>query len=64
MAKRTLTNLYNDRANGKCAWLENAHSSLNKAVFAAYGWPSSLSNEEVLSRLLALNRERALAAKG
>lgn len=59
-----MTNLYNDRANGKCAWLENAHSTLNKAVFAAYGWPSSLSNEEVLSRLLALNRERALAAKG
>ena len=62
LAKRTLTNLYNDRANGKCAWLENAHRKLDKAVFAAYGWPSNLSNGEILSRLLALNRERASGA--
>ena len=62
LAKLTLTNLYNKRTKGKCAWLENAHRKLNKAVFAAYGWPSSLSNEEILSRLLALNHERASAA--
>ncbi len=58
LAKRTLTNLYNKPLK----WLENAHRKLDKAVFAAYGWPSSLSNEEILSRLLALNRERASAA--
>ncbi len=58
LAKLTLTNLYNKRPK----WLENAHSKLDKAVFAAYGWPSSLSNEEILSRLLALNHERASAA--
>jgi hypothetical protein len=29
-----------------------------EAVFAAHGWPSDLSNEEVLERLLALNLER------
>ena len=29
------------------------------AVFAAYGWPSALSDEEILARLLALNLERA-----
>ena len=62
LATRTLTNLYNDLAAGKCAWLENAHRRLDEAVFAAYDWPSSLSNEEILSRLLALNRERASAA--
>jgi type II restriction/modification system DNA methylase subunit YeeA len=62
LAKLTLTNLYNKRTKGKCAWLENAHRKLDKAVFAAYGWPSSLSNEEILSRLLALNHERASAA--
>ena len=28
------------------------------AVFAGYGWPSNLSDEEILERLLALNLER------
>jgi hypothetical protein len=28
-------------------------------VLAAYGWPADLSDEEILSRLLALNLERA-----
>jgi hypothetical protein len=27
-------------------------------VFAAYGWPPDLSDEEILERLLALNLER------
>jgi hypothetical protein len=30
-----------------------------QAIFAAYGWPSDLSDEEILERLLALNLERA-----
>jgi hypothetical protein len=30
-----------------------------KAVFAAYGWPSDLSDEEILEGLLALNLERS-----
>ena len=54
LAKRTLTNLYNDRP----AWLANLHADLDAAVFAAYGWPeppSELDEEELLSRLLALN---------
>ena len=55
--KRTLTNLYNARPT----WLDNAHRKLDTAVFAAYGWPSDLSDDEVLSRLLALNLERATA---
>ena len=55
LKKRTLTNLYNERPT----WLDNAHSALDEAVFAAYGWPSSLSDEEILERLLALNLERA-----
>ena len=53
--KRTLTNLYNARPT----WLELAHKKLDEAVFAAYGWPSDLSDEEILERLLALNLERA-----
>jgi hypothetical protein len=52
---RTLTNLYNQRP----AWLANAHRDLDQAVAAAYGWPVDLSDEEVLSRLLALKQERA-----
>jgi type II restriction/modification system DNA methylase subunit YeeA len=61
LKKRTLTNLYNLRAKGECAWLDNAHRALDEAVFAAYGWPSGLTKEEILSRLLALNHERAAA---
>jgi len=51
---RTITNLYNLRPS----WLEDAHSVLDKAVFAAYGWPPSLTDAELLARLLALNHER------
>jgi type II restriction/modification system DNA methylase subunit YeeA len=53
--KRTLTNLYNARPT----WLNNAHRKLDAAVFAAYGWPATLSDEEILERLLALNLARA-----
>jgi hypothetical protein len=34
------------------------HKKLDAAVFAAYGWPSDLSDGEILARLLALNLER------
>ena len=52
--QRTLTNLYNARPT----WLELAHQKLDQAVFAAYGWKSDLSDEEILEKLLALNLER------
>ena len=55
LQKRTLTNLYNARPT----WLDLAHKKLDAAVFAAYGWPLNLSDEEILARLLALNLERA-----
>ncbi len=53
--KRTLTGLYNPRPT----WLDLAHNRLDQAVFAAYGWENTLSDEEILERLLALNLERA-----
>jgi type II restriction/modification system DNA methylase subunit YeeA len=53
--KRTLTNLYNARPT----WLDLAHKKLDAAVFAAYGWPHDLSDEQILERLLALNLARA-----
>ena len=34
-------------------------ASLDEAVFAAYGWPSTLTDAELLERLLKLNHERA-----
>ena len=52
--QRTLTNLYNQRPD----WLSAAHHTLDAAVFAAYGWPHDLSDEEVLARLLGLNLAR------
>jgi hypothetical protein len=55
LKKRTLTNLYNRRPT----WLDLAHRKLDQAVFAAYGWPADQSDEEILSRLLALNLQRA-----
>ena len=60
VAKRTLTNLYNERP----AWLDLAHRKLDAAVFAAYGWPVDLSDEELLEKLLALNLERATRSRG
>lgn len=53
LSKRTLTNLYNQRP----AWLNLAHQRLDTAVFDAYGWESSLSDEDILERLLQLNTE-------
>jgi type II restriction/modification system DNA methylase subunit YeeA len=53
--ERTLTNLYNARPT----WLADAHRKLDEAVFAAYGWPKTLSDTEILERLLTLNHERA-----
>jgi hypothetical protein len=52
---RTLTNLYNKRPD----WLDAAHRALDAAVFAAYGWPPGLSDDESLAWLLALNLQRA-----
>jgi hypothetical protein len=55
LKKQTLTNLYNLRPT----WLQNAHERLDKAVFAAYGWPEDIADEEILKNLLALNLERS-----
>jgi len=39
--------------------LKELHDRLDAAVAAAYGWPAELSDTEILTRLVALNRERA-----
>ena len=51
LARRTLTNLYNQRP----AWLAHAHAELDAAVASAYGFPENLPDEEILASLLELN---------
>ncbi len=55
IAKRTLTNLYNERPT----WLDLAHKALDEAVFDAYGWDPSMTDEQILAALLKLNLERS-----
>ncbi len=38
--------------------LKELHEKLDRLVFEAYGWPDTLSEEEILEKLVALNRER------
>jgi type II restriction/modification system DNA methylase subunit YeeA len=51
LARRTLTNLYNQRPT----WLALAHRKLDEAVCASYGWPPSITDADILARLLELN---------
>lgn len=39
--------------------LRELHDELDAAVLAAYGWPQGLSDDEILTRLVALNKARA-----
>ena len=38
--------------------LRDLHDQIDAAVAEAYGWPTDLSNDEILQRLVDLNRER------
>jgi hypothetical protein len=44
---------------GLVSVLKQIHDELDAAVFEAYGWPPTLTDEEILERLVALNHERA-----
>ena len=48
---RTLTNLYNARPQ----WLTDAHTTLDAAVAAAYGWDEGISEDDALESLLRSN---------
>ncbi|MGW9330468.1 class I SAM-dependent DNA methyltransferase [Bosea sp. NPDC055594] len=48
----------NLRDRGLVLILGEHHDAIDAAVAAAYGWPADAGAEEVLSRLIALNRER------
>lgn len=44
---------------GLVSVLRQLHDDLDAAVFAAYGWPATLTDAEILERVVALNAERA-----
>ncbi len=44
---------------GLISVLKQIHDELDAAVADAYGWPHDLSDEQILERLVALNKERA-----
>jgi len=39
--------------------LKELHEQIDRAAFDAYGWPHTLSDKDILARLVALNAERA-----
>ena len=52
LRKRTLTNLYNARPQ----WLADAHAALDRAVAAAYGWPTDIPDDDAVQELLAITQ--------
>ena len=44
--------------DGLISVLRQIHDELDAAVFDAYGWPATLTEEEILCRLVQLNAER------
>lgn len=47
------------RDDGLVLILKELHEEIDAAVAQAYGWPANLGEEEILARLVALNRQRA-----
>ncbi|OYW55318.1 MAG: restriction endonuclease subunit M [Rhizobiales bacterium 12-68-15] len=47
------------RDEGLVLILKELHERLDALVFDAYGWPRDLTDEEIITRLVALNKERA-----
>jgi hypothetical protein len=47
---------------GLVSVLRQLHDDLDSAVFAAYGWPATLTDAEILERLVVLNAVRAALA--
>lgn len=45
--------------NGLVLIMKELHDKIDVAVAEAYGWPANLADDEILARLVALNKERA-----
>ena len=55
LKRRTLTQRYHERPT----WLADAHRKLDEAVFANSGWPSILTDDALLAKLLERNLARS-----
>jgi hypothetical protein len=55
LKQHTLINLYNERP----FWLNHVHRDLDEAVAQADGWKPDMSDDQILTKLLALNLSRA-----
>lgn len=51
------------KAEGLVLILKELHDTLDALVFEAYGWPADLTDEDILARLVDLNKQRALEEK-
>ena len=51
------------KRDGLVLILKELHDKLDALVFEAYGWPADLDDEEILKRLVDLNKQRALEEK-
>ena len=49
--------------SARAAIINRLHEQIDAAVAAAYGWPANLSPSEIITRLVALNAERAAEEK-
>ncbi len=57
---RALTDVERDMHDrGLVTLIRQHHDAIDALVAEAYGWPADLSDEEILTRLVALNKERA-----
>jgi hypothetical protein len=65
-AERSLTDAERDiHERGLVTIIRQHHDAIDAYVAEAYGWPIGLSDEDILTRLVALNKERAAEeAKG
>ena len=65
-AGRALTDKERDvHDRGLVTLIRQHHDAIDTAVAEAYGWPADLSDEDILTRLVALNKTRAAEeAKG
>lgn len=65
-AGRALTDKERDiHDRGLVTLIRQHHDAIDSAVAEAYGWPADLSDEDILTRLVALNKTRAAEeAKG
>jgi hypothetical protein len=51
------------KVEGLVLLLKEIHDRLDRVVFEAYGWPEDLTDEQILEKLVALNKERTAEEK-